>query len=671
MALSQSQIESIRQRTGIVPANQVNRGAELDSAWGAVKPEVKEPSRLSKAVDTAGEFSEGVAKGILKTLKGASDVGEKVARTATRPFIGEAADRTQAEEEFSKKADEFLKPENTPQKIGFTAEQVAEFFVPAAKAAKAEQAINLLSQGIKSPALAAGARVLGKAAVQGGAAGGVRYLQSGGDAEEAGKTALTAGVVRGGMAIIGEGARALKLPERLYSTIFKASKDDMLSELRAGGIEKLRAENPKQYEEFVKAGIIKQSADGSKPYINETLAEQALHRGLTGSVKNMSNEVVRKTLETEDAVRKAVAGHKAPVDLSKPQYVSVLKKIAQEYDDVGFGEISDEANRLSEVLTKSKGMVSADDALDIRRFFDRMRLASSFDRPASSLSMTQSNLKTMADSVRSKINDIPGVGGLMKDYSFYLDALEALAKEGARRGNNQVLSLIDSVLLGGAAAGGPSATAATTGLTMLAARRFLASSFGATFLGQAIEKSAASPALSGIIGAGANAVNPEEKGQSENLQPQPQAQIKQPESSTDSITEGTRVNPDGTITVRGITGNEVTLDPTAFGAAGPIKSIAKQGGKAAVRAGKSLIQGYSKEESLQALDHYRDYLISELGKGHGKLNMGLEKQAQELITHLKKGGSFGYADLEYAGSLLRRLGASKVKNIADFLEDII
>lgn len=445
------------------------------------------------------EALKGNVKGALSTLKGISDIGQGVARAVTRPFIGDkAADSGLAGQESLNR---FTQPTNKYQNFGFNVEQAAEFLIPAAKAAQAERALDVLTRGAKiAPVLGAGARILGKAAIQGAAATGVKLAQTGGDIKQSLKTGAIAGGMRGGFAVIGEGARAFRLPERLYSTIFKNSNADMMAELKSGGLQAMQQKFPQQYQDLVTKGIIKVGRDGS-PIINDTLAEQAIDRGLRGSIRTMANEVVYKSLRAEDDLQTIVKNYTKPIPLQEPQYLKVLKTIQTEYDDVGFGEISDEAKRLSDALTKSKGLVSAEDALSLRRFFDRMRLASSFDKPASKLSMTQANFKTLADAVRSKVNDVPGIAPIMKDYSFYIDALEALAGEAKRRGNNQVIGLIDAIFLGNAVSN------PVSGGILALLRRTLLTGWGSTAAGQAMMKSAASPAFSGAIGASASGLS--------------------------------------------------------------------------------------------------------------------------------------------------------------------
>lgn len=453
--------------------------------------------------ETTQSLATGVGKGVLSTTKGIATLGKKIT-TGLGSLVGikESVDTTPV----IGKLEEMSKPQGTAEQIGYGAEKLAEFFLPAGKTSQAEKAITLLSKGIKSPVLSSVARIGGKSAVQGVSGGTVSLAQTG-DIKEAGETALTAGVARGGLATIGEGARALKLPERLYSTIFKNSAKDMISELKEAGINTLRQNNPAKYDEFVKSGIIKVDKLGN-PIVNETLAEQALDKGLRGSIRNMADEVVNGTLESESKVQNIAQNYKGTVNLTEPQIKNVLSKIATDYEDVGFGEISNQAKTIVNAIESSNGNVSADIALKAKRLLDKVRISTSFDKPTTSLSQTQGNLKTLSDVIRGRVNNIPGMGETMQNYSFYIDALEALGKEAARRGNNQVIGLIDSVFLAGGVPVDP-----VVGGTISVLQKVLRSPGGMTRLAQFINQSNLGTKASGVLTSGSAGVQSSLTGQ--------------------------------------------------------------------------------------------------------------------------------------------------------------
>ena len=475
-------------------------------------PEEQFPIQQTSSLKAGGvvgavqDFSQGVAKGGTSTILGIGEIGNKIQRgvAGAARAIGlnvspSAAGETSIFNRSSpvgQKAQEIVTPQGTAQNIGYGTEKVAEFFVPATKAMKAENIVTALTSGIRTPLIAAASRVAGKATVQGVAAGAVTAAQTGGNVRDTLTSSATASILRGGFAIIGEGARALRIPERLYSTIFKNTKLDMLSELKEEGLKNLQVKNPSLYSRWVSEGLIKTGPTGA-PILNETLAEIALDKGLRGSIRTMANVVVEKTIQSEDDVRRVLSGYKGTVNVTEPQFKNILVSISKEYKDVGFGEISKDALRLAKSITTGRGHISGIDALDIRRLLDRARIARSFDVPVSKLSLSQANLKQLADVLRGRINNIENVGSLMKDYTFYIDALESLASEASRRGNNQVLGLLGTVLLGGGIAGGTP----TQGILAAAISKYLRSSLGTTAAAQALRIGTASPTVGAGIGA--------------------------------------------------------------------------------------------------------------------------------------------------------------------------
>lgn len=520
MPLSPERIAEIREKAGLsteippsaLPANK-NRINTFDQKLQQAKEAKRSDAEkfVRGAYEGVKDVATGVAKGGTSTILGLGGIGREIQEGLGKGIdtLTGGATNLQAtakggvfdpESAAGMEAKQRVTPSGTGEEIGFAAEQIGEYFLPGPAASKAEDAITAASKAIQSPFLAGALRVLGTGAAQAVPAAGVKYAQTGGDEKAAFDTGVFAGATRGALQLIGEGAKAMRIPEKLYTTVFKNTKKDMLSELKANGIEKIRSSDPQLYQKLVDDGVIQAGPKG-KQIINETLAEQALSRGLQGSVDTMADEVVRGTLKSEQSVRNVASNYKGTVDLPEEQFQNVLRELAQEYENVGFGEVGKEATELADVLKATDGKVDAMTALKIRRFLDRMRIAASYDKPTNKLSTAQGNLKILADSVRERVNKIPEMRDVMKDYSFYIDALDALAAEAARSGNRQVLSLIDSVFLAGAAGAGTPVIAAGAVLN-----KILRGTSGATGLGQALHKGVAGPLMSGGIGATSGAV---------------------------------------------------------------------------------------------------------------------------------------------------------------------
>lgn len=511
--LTNEQIKAFRDRYGITGQNNTSAGSSImdsnspapasDSRFEEFRSLVNEQRNqnkgfFSKVGDALEGFAAGGVKGVWSTIRNTTSIPEKIMGKATglqRPQNDIFADTI-----GTSVAEDLTTPQNTAEQVGFTAEKIGEFFVPAAKAAKLEGVVNILASGIKSPLLASAARVGSKAAIQGLSAGLVTGAQTA-DLKKTGTATLTGAAVRGAMGVVGETARAVKLPERLYSIIFKNAKNDMRVELRSNALLDLQKKDPELYNEFTNKGLIK-TVDG-QPILNDTLAEKAIERGLKGSFRNMAREVVVGSIKSEDELQGVLSQYNGTVNLGEKQFINVLREIQKEYKNVGFGELSDNAKYLANQIQLTKGNVDGVTALEIRRFFDRMRISSSFDKPATSLSTTQANFKTLSDAVRSRINKVPGVDPIMKNYSFYIEALESITREAMKRGNSQILGLIDSLFLQGAGI----ATNPVGLLATAVGRRLIQLPSSLTRIGSALTKSTVNPATSGAINVISGGIN--------------------------------------------------------------------------------------------------------------------------------------------------------------------
>lgn len=457
---------------------------------------VEEGRRMGNPLDLAIGAGKGAISTAVSTTNLMQKVGNKVGDAISGLFTDKKAPVQPLASELVPV--NLYTPANKLQSVGFGAEQIAEFFIPGTKVAKVQKAVDLMVDGsklISNPVVKATTKVLGKAATEGVSGAAVTLAQTG-DAREARNAGLLFGGTKAVTSLVGEVFRAAKVPEYLYNKVFKNAWKDTLQELRTQGVATLQKTNPAKYAELQKAGIIKVAANGT-PKIDPTLAREALDHGLKGSLKNMSNEVVEHMLTVENTVQTIAKNTKKAIAIPETQYRNVLKAIAQDYKDVGFGEAARTASTYAKKL--ARGRLSVQDALGLRRFLDGLRIQSSYANPAPRLSLSQQNLKTLTDRLRGRLADVPGMGPAMKDYRFYIDALEALAKEATRRGNKEVISLIDSVLFsGGVAAGEPIAAA-----TISFGRRLLNSPSAVTNIGSVIEKGGTATKTGTAVKAGA------------------------------------------------------------------------------------------------------------------------------------------------------------------------
>src|SRR3990167_6656588 len=416
--------------------NQAEQLPELASTASQIFPE---NGFMSKIGEAGLDFVKGIGKGFGSTIFGIGKLGERL----VNPI-----ERTLGIKETKTEKPELLVPQGLAQKIGFGTEQIAEFLLPGGAVLKGAKGIEAAGQVAKLSPLAQGAlKVGGRAILEGATSGGIRAAQTGSFKEGAKFGAVTGGI-SGVFGTTGEILRKTGISEKLYSQVFKNTADDMFQELKTGALQNLQNAKPEEFAQLVEAGIIRAGKDG-KGVCKPTLAREALDRGLKGSLKNMTNEVVRQNLNYELQAQNLVRGFGQKIKITEPKkYANLLKQVEAQYKGTFLQSRADLAKNFRTIIEKSKGTISAENTLKLRRFLDSMRRASSY-RPNPALSIAQEDFKKATDLLRGNLSDkIPGMGKLMNEYRFTFDALESLGKEAAKRGNSALVNLIDTALFG-------------------------------------------------------------------------------------------------------------------------------------------------------------------------------------------------------------------------------
>lgn len=103
-------------------------------------PPASTAQKVQKAADFVPNLAVGVVKGLGSTLAGASSLGE---RYLLRPIDKLMGIETEGPTQGQQIQEQLLQPKGTAQKIGFGAEQIAEFLIPSSKIAKAEKGLSL------------------------------------------------------------------------------------------------------------------------------------------------------------------------------------------------------------------------------------------------------------------------------------------------------------------------------------------------------------------------------------------------------------------------------------------------------------------------------------------------------------------------------------------------
>lgn len=126
--------------------------------------------------------------------------------------------------------------------------------------------------------------------------------------------------------------------------------------------------------------------------------------------------------------------------------------------------------------------------------------------PTEELTAQQAGLKEMADEIRHKINVIGGTGSIMKDYSFYIKAMDKLASHASRTKNADALGMINTFLLGESVA---NANPVLAGVAI--GRRLIKTTAGATKLAQFLKNlpksSATGSTVRSAIGGGISSLS--------------------------------------------------------------------------------------------------------------------------------------------------------------------
>lgn len=443
MALTEQEKNGIRSiiQQSVQPKTTQGVSERMQRLQGIVTPQQSEALPQSAGVGgTKPNFDvvKGALKGIGSTIVNTGNLGSNLIEKGFQAITGkQSAFSSPAITQKTQKFQEQLVPQTSEEKLGYGIEKVAEFLIPASKIANATKSLDILLQG--SNALT---KVGAKAGLEALTTGAITTGQTG-DVKKGAVAGLTAGVLSGAIGGVAQTAKSLGLSEKLYQRIFKNSADDALFELKSTVNQELKKQDPKKYKQLLDSGIIKEKS--GQVAVDETLAKKALDVGLKGSVDNMAKTLIKQNYDNELLAR-SIADKSDELISLEPNYQKTLNRITEDYADAGLGQVSERASELSSKIVNGK--ISARDALGVRRFLDGMRTRSSFDATAP-LPLRQENLKELTDSLRSKINGIPGMEKIMKSYSFNIDAIEALAKEAARRGNNKLISLIDAGIFGG------------------------------------------------------------------------------------------------------------------------------------------------------------------------------------------------------------------------------
>jgi hypothetical protein len=321
---------------------------------------------------------------------------------------------------------ESLKPQTTAEKIGYTAEQIAEFLVPTGLAIKGAQLAT------KVPKIGVKLGLVGKSLGTAAEFTGKTVLQKGGDINEVKRAAIIGLLTPPAISMISGITKFITkgVPEKLYSQIFKSAEDD------------LRA-------------YYKTVAKGQE--VNPTLAKELLDRGLKGNSQNMAVYSIKKIDELENLVQQTVRTKQLEgitINLgNKKGYKDILNTVVNQFKSGFLSNRAKEATQLSKELSSVKGQnVSMDLGLRLRRFIDQMRNTSSF-RLDPKLTPRQEEFKVATDYLRKQLSNA-GLKDLMNEERIFIQATDNIIEDAVKRANKNILNLTDILVGGGGMAGG-------------------------------------------------------------------------------------------------------------------------------------------------------------------------------------------------------------------------
>ena len=129
------------------------RGWSAPGAYESYKKRQQE-EKIQSAKEATGGFVSGAAKGVGYSLSGLSSVGQTILDStfgaATRWGLGKAGIETKAPVNAGQVIKEkYFTPETTAEKVGFGAEQLAEWFIPAGAGSKVISKIPVFSKLVK------------------------------------------------------------------------------------------------------------------------------------------------------------------------------------------------------------------------------------------------------------------------------------------------------------------------------------------------------------------------------------------------------------------------------------------------------------------------------------------------------------------------------------------
>lgn len=377
-------------------------------------------------------FAKGIGKGLVSTIKNTASLGERGLTAGLKTLlpkklednfmVDKPLEQTSAEKLIP---NSITTPTTTAQKVGFGAEQVAEFLVPASKAAQAGKVLEgakALQGAGKASTVARGVAKLAPESLIGA---GQSSLQEG-DTKGFIKNAILFGSLSKAGNLISKGVSAVtkNAPSKIINSAVKPTLEESRKAIRFGG---------------------------------ETLGDEMLKRGLKGGDRQLLNRSIAKINENENKLQSILKESKETIKRTElAKYLDDIVTIKQETPG-----LVDEVEKVRSVLKQFPEELSIAKANQVKRnIYNALRdVAYKLDP---SLSTNKEAMKALASGIKQEIEKktIGQVGkdvvkNINKDLSVYGKVQDRVVDKLARSERNNLLGIGDYAAVGsGAGAGG-------------------------------------------------------------------------------------------------------------------------------------------------------------------------------------------------------------------------
>jgi hypothetical protein len=416
---------------------------ETDDAQSQQPAAVAAAPQQQSYPEMAGQFAtdalQGLKAGALSTIYHGGDL----VRRGTEAVVGpEWAARLGMENKLDKPEvrSVITPPESTAGQLGYGAEKMGEFFIPAGAVGKAAKAVEGATAGMRG---AGALNLAARAGLEGAAAGGVAGVQTAGDPNAMREAALTAGGVTAGLGAVGMAARPVA---------------DLLK--RSALTQYGRVLNPTKQ---------------ATKYLSQTqVAPGLLERGvMAGSMKTLQGKAGAQVQKWGQAISDAWSNVPAGTSI---ELGPVMNNLDQSLDDLFVttsrgkapkGPFAEQAaqnvDKLKQTLSDvaevnpATGVpeIPVDRLREMRQYFDDIAAqAGRYDgKTLAEKSMAEAHGRA-ADAIREELaQQFPDIAKINKEYNFWKNARQVVDETVLRR-EGQAKPLGRKLVSAAAAAGG-------------------------------------------------------------------------------------------------------------------------------------------------------------------------------------------------------------------------